>query len=125
MGKKNSRDVLEIFSDLKKILGAKPPIEKMYEEIRMMRFKIKPISGDISLLQLKNRGLIETLWGLGKLDEVFQTEYEKLATDQKEVFFRLFDNLYQQLQNQLNKINVHPEVRSNLPQILEMEIFKD
>lgn len=125
MGKKNSRDVLEIFSALKKILGAKPPIEKMYEEIRMMRFKIKPISGDISLLQLKNRGLIETLWGLGKLDEVFQTEYDKLANDQKEVFFRLFDNLYQQLQNQLNKINVSPEVRSNLPQILEMEIFKD
>jgi len=125
MTKKNSQDVIEIFTNLRKALGSKPPIEEMYEEIRMMRFKIKPISGDVSLLQLKNQGLIEALWSLGKLDEVFQKEYKKLSGDQKEVFFRLFDNLYQQFQDQLNKINVNPEVKSNLPQILEMEIFKD
>ena len=125
MVKKNNRDILEFFSSLKKTLGAKPPIEKMYEEIRMMRFKIRPISGDVFLLQLKNRGLIETLWGLGKLDEVFQREYNKLADEQREVFFRLFDNLYQQFQNQLNKINVNPEVKTNLSQFLEIEIFKD
>ena len=62
---------------------------------------------------------------LGKLDEVFQREYRKLPGDQKEIFFRLFDNLYQQFQDQLNKVNINPEVKSNLPQILEMEIFKD
>lgn len=125
MAKKNNKDVIEIFSNLKKTLGAKLPIEKMYEEVRMMRFKIKPISGDISLLQLKNHRLIEMLWSLGKLDEVFQREYRKLPSDQKEVFFRIFDNLYQQFQDQLNKININPEVKSNLPQVLEMEIFKD
>src|SRR3990170_2935325 len=125
MTKKNNKDIVEIFNNLKKALGNKPPIEKMYEEIRMMRFKIKPISGDIFLLQLKNHRLIETLWGLGKLDEVFQKEYKKLASEQKEAFFRLFDNLYQQFQDQLSKININPEVRSSLPQVLEMEIFKD
>src|SRR3990167_5337971 len=106
MSKKNGKDVVEIFSKLKKALGVRPPIEKMYEEIRMMRFKIKPISGDIFLLQLKNHRLIETLWGLGKLDEVFQKEYKKLASEQKEAFFRIFDNLYQQFQDQLSKINI-------------------
>ncbi len=125
MGKKNNNDVIDIFSNLNKTLGAKPPIEKMYEEIRMMRFKIKPISGDISLLQLTNQHLIEALWGLGKLDEVFQKEYKRLPNEQKEVFFRIFDKLYQQFQDQLNKINVNPEVRSNLSHVLEMEIFKD
>ena len=125
MTKKNSKDIIEIFSNLKKALGSKPPIEEMYDDIRMMRFKIKPISGDVSLLQLKNSRLIETLWSLGKLDEVFQREYKKLSEDQKEVFFRLFDNLHQQFQDQLNKVNINPEVKSNLPQILEMEIFKD
>ncbi|MBI4225636.1 hypothetical protein HY612_00820 [Candidatus Roizmanbacteria bacterium] len=125
MTKKNSKDVIEIFSNLKKALGAKPPIEKMYDEIRMMRFKIKPISGNISLLQFKNQRLIETLWSLGKLDEVFQREYRKLSVDQKEVFFRLFDSLYQQFQDQLNKTDINPEVKSNLPQVLEMEIFKE
>lgn len=125
MAKKNNRDIVEIFGNLKKTLGAKPSFEKMYAEIRMMRFKIKPISGDISLLQLKNQRLIEALWSLGKLDEVFQREYKYLAEDQKEAFFRLFDNLYEQFQHQLNKINIKPEVKSNLPQVLEMEIFKE
>ena len=125
MVKKNSKDVVEILSNLKKALGVRPPFEKMYEEIRMMRFKIKPISGDIFLIQLKNQRLIETLWSLGKLDEVFQQEYKMLDSEQKETFFRLFDNLYQQFQDQLNKINIKPEVRSTLPQVLEMEIFKD
>ena len=125
MVKKNSKDVVEILSNLKKALGVRPPLEKMYEEIRMMRFKIKPISGDIFLIQLKNQRLIETLWSLGKLDDVFQKEYKMLDSEQKETFFRLFDNLYQQFQDQLNKINIKPEVRSTLPQVLEMEIFKD
>src|SRR3989338_6604003 len=125
MVKKNSKDVVEILSNLKKALGVRPPFEKMYEEIRMMRFKIKPISGDIFLIQLKNQRLIETLWSLGKLDEVFQQEYKMLDSEQKETFFRLFDNLYQQFQDQLNRININPEARSKLPQVLEMEIFKD
>ena len=90
-----------------------------------MRFKIRPISGDVSLLQLKNHQLIETLWGLGKLDEVFQNEYEKLGSDQKEVFFRLFDNLYLQYEDQLNKININKEIKPKLSQVFEMEIFKD
>jgi hypothetical protein len=125
MRKRNSNEVVDIFSKLKKALGTRPSHEKMYEEIRMMRFKIRPISGDISLLQLKNHNLIETLWGLGKLDEVFQKEYDKLGSDQKEVFFRLFDNLYHQYQEELNKINVNKEIRPKLSQVFEMEIFKD
>lgn len=106
-------------------MGTKPSLDKMYDEIRMMRFKIRPISGDVSLLQFKNSELIEALWGLGKLDEVFQKEYDNLGNDQKEVFFRLFDNLYHQYQEQLNKININKELKPKLSQVFEMEIFKD
>lgn len=125
MPKKNSRDVLAIFAHLKKVLETKPPIDRMYEEVRMMKFKIRPIAGDITLLQLKNNHFIETLWSLGKLDEMFQKEFNKLSNPEKEVFFRMFDNLHQQFQGQLNKLSVNPQVRSNIPQILEIEIFKE
>ena len=125
MGKKNNKDITDLFSKLKNALGTRPSLKKMFDEIRMMRFKIRPISGDVSLLQLKNHQLIETLWGLGKLDEVFQNEYEKLGSDQKEVFFRLFDNLYLQYEDQLNKININKEIKPKLSQVFEMEIFKD
>ena len=125
MVKKNNKDVVDIFSKLKKTLDIKPTMEKMYEEVRMMRFKIKPISGNIFLLKLKNRNLIETLWGLGKLDEVFQQEYKNVSSDQQEAFFRYFDNLYQHFQERLNNISASSELKTNLPQVLEMEIFKD
>lgn len=125
MKKRLNKGVVDIFSNLKKVFNSKPSKGEMFEEVRMMKFKIKPISGDISLLHLKNYNLIETLWSLGKLDEMFQKEYQSLPNDQKEVFFRIFDNLYQQFQDQLNKISVSTEKRSNIPHSLEMEIFKD
>jgi len=125
MRRRNNENIVDIFGKLKKALGSRPSLEKMYDEIRMMRFKIRPISGDISLLQLKNHHLIETLWGLGKLDEVFQAEYDKLGQGQKEVFFKLFDNLYNQYQDELNKININREIKPRLTQVFEMEIFKD
>lgn len=125
MIKKNGKDVVEIFHELKKVLAAKPSTKVMFEEIRMMKFKIRPISGDVSLLQFDNSRLIETLWSLGKLDETFQKEFQRLSKDQKEVFFRMFDELYLQFQSQLNKISVRPEAKSSIPQMLEMEIFKD
>ncbi|OGK15261.1 hypothetical protein A2774_02435 [Candidatus Roizmanbacteria bacterium RIFCSPHIGHO2_01_FULL_39_12c] len=125
MSKKNNSDAIDIFSKLKKTLAAKPSLETMYQEVRMMRFKIRPISGDISLLKLRDHRLIETLWGLGKLDEVFQREYNSLSRDQQEVFFRLIDSLYQQYQMQLNKIPVSSEYKSSIPKSVEMEIFKE
>ncbi len=125
MNKKKTKDVVEIFSNFKKVLAAKPSLTEMFADVRMMRFKIKPITGDISILQLKNHRLIETLWSLGKLDEVFQKEYANLSKDQKDVFFKLFDNLYQQFQHELNRISINPELKTRPPHVIEMEIFKE
>ena len=47
----------------------------MFEEVRMMKFKIKPIQGDVSAFNLKNERFIESLWSLGKLDEFFHKEF--------------------------------------------------
>lgn len=125
MNKKNNKDVLQLFHNLKKILDDKPSMKTMFEEVRMMQFKIRPISGDISLLHLKNERLLEVVWSLGKLDEVFQKEYLSLSHSQKDVFFRFFDELYKQFEDQLNRINLKPEKVQSLHQVMEMEIFKD
>jgi len=121
------KDVLDILSNFKQMLDRKPEVETMFDEVRMMKFKIKPISGDISILHLKNNKLIEILWSLGKLDEIFQKEYRKLTVPQKEVFFRAFDTLYQQLQSQLNTVNLAKEKKTPQTQssVFEMEIFKE
>ena len=125
MQKKSDTDVLKIFSNLKKTIENRPPAAEMYEEVRMMKFKIRPLAGDISLVNIKDQYFIETLWSLGKLDEVFQKEFKKLDANQKEVFFRIFDEMYQNFQSQLNRLSLRAGKAAARPQIFEMEIFKD
>jgi hypothetical protein len=126
MPKKNTQDVLDILTQLQQhVLAKKPSHETMWEEVRMMKFKVRPLYGDISFLNVKNEKLIETMWSLGKLDEFFQKEYGKLPKDQKEVFSRMIDNLYATLQTQLNGIQLKDEASPNVPQLMEMEIFRE
>lgn len=125
MKNKNGNDVLKIFDDFQKLLNHKPPYAQMYDEVRMMKFKIRPMQGDILNINLHNNDFIETLWSLGKLDEIFQKEYRLLSPKNKQVFFRIFDDIYQRLQSGLNRIKLQREKISDLSSVLEMEIFKE
>lgn len=126
MRKKSDSDVLYLLRNFQRdILEKKPAAEKMYEEVRMMHFKIRPIQGDISLLNLNDNQLIEILWSLGKLDEFFQKEIKKLAPKQKEFFFRYFNNLQQKFQDRLNKLNLKQERIIERSAIFELEIFRE
>lgn len=124
MKDKNSKDVLKIFDDFQKMIDNKPSAKKMYEEVQMMKFKVHPVQGDISAFNLKNNQLIETLWSLGKLDELFQKEYRRLTPREKNIFFRIFDGLYQKFQQELNKVSLKHGITDS-SSILEMEIFRE
>lgn len=95
------------------------------DEVRMMHFKIRPLQGDVSLLDLREDKLIETLWNLGKLDEFYQKHNNRLSSNQKSIFFNFFDEIYGKFQNQLNKLNLRSTVKTDVPSTIEMEIFKD
>ncbi len=107
-------------------MSKKPPLSQMYDEVRMMRFKIRPLTGEITQLNFNNEQFIEMLWGLGKLDEFFQKHINDFNESQKLVFFRIFDELHKKFQNKFNKIQM---AKSNTLQpdqsVFEMEIFKD
>ena len=125
MQKKNENDLLRFLTIFKNNLDQQPTQEQMYEEVRMMHFKIKPIQGDISVINLNDNQLIELLWKLGKLDEIFHSQYSKLNRKEKAIFFNLFDSMHQKLQQQLGKLNLKAEKNtSNMP-IFEMEIIKE
>lgn len=124
MRKKNI-DVFEMLTQFQtNVLNKKPSQQQMYDEVRLMRFKIRPLNGEITMLDLNNANFIEMLWGLGKLDEFYQGHVEKLPTDQKQVFFRIFDEIYQKFQQELNKVSLRREENSQTA-TFEMEIFKD
>lgn len=109
----------------KNILGRKPSLEIMMDEVRMMHFKIRPLQGDVSLLDLRENKLIETLWNLGKLDEFYQKHNNRLSSDQKTIFFNFFDEVYRKFQIQLNRLNLRSSAQAEIPSTIEMEIFKD
>lgn len=126
MGKHSGEDVVETITRFKRnILEKKPDQPQMFVEVRMMKFRLKPIQGDISMLDLRNTKFIETLWELGKLDEFYHEYIHKVPIKQKQMFFRLFDDLYQKTQNNLNMVNLRLENEKETPPFFEVEIFKD
>ncbi len=125
MRKKQNHDVLAIINDFRRVIDHKPSLIQMMDDVRMMKFKVHPVQGDISQLNLKNEKLLEALWSLGKLDELFQKEYGSLSVKERNVFIRIFDGLYQKFQSELSGINLKPNKLGNSPPVLEMEIFRE
>jgi len=121
--KPTKKNIFSLVSQLKAMLDNKPAHDQMLKEVEMMRFKIRPVVGDISILNFKNNQLVETLWGLGKLDEFFQNHFKEISKSDKETFFQMVGQLRGRLENQLNKINFRRP--ADAPQMIEMEIFKE
>ncbi|MFA6081229.1 MAG: hypothetical protein WC741_02370 [Patescibacteria group bacterium] len=126
MKKKINKDILSLFGNIQKIISAKPTINQMFEEVQMMKFKIRPIRGDLMSFNLKNEQFIESLWSLGKLDEFFHKEFPVLSKKEKEVFIKIFDSLYFKYQQQLNQANLQQKkISLTKTGLLELEIYKE
>jgi len=126
MGKKTSKDILSLFGNIQKIISSKPTINQILKEVQMMKFKIKPIQGDLMSFNLKNEQFIESLWSLGKLDEFFYKEFPVLSKKEKEVFMKFFDSIYFKYQQQLNQTNLQQKkINFKRAGLLELEIYKE
>jgi len=122
---KNQKDILERLANIQKTLMAEQPsVEQMWEELRMMRFKIRPTQGDIYQINLNDTRFVEILWNLGKLDEMFQKEIKSINKSEKEIFYRFFDDTYRRFQEKLNQLNLRKPFQVSTPSFLVMEIFK-
>ncbi|MEK7110066.1 MAG: hypothetical protein AAB876_02495 [Patescibacteria group bacterium] len=126
MGKKTSKDIISLFGNIQKVISSKPAVNQMYTEVQMMKFKIKPIQGDLMSFNLKNEQFIESLWSLGKLDEFFFREVPTLSKKEKEIFMKFFDSLYFKYQQQLNQSNLQQrKLTLKRTGLLELEIYKE
>lgn len=123
--KRINTNVDKVLHSFNNILKKKPALPAMLEEIRMMQFKIKPVSGDVGHLNFKNSNFIEMIWSLGKLEEVLQKEYAKLTLANRKLLLRIFDSLYDKFQERLNKVSMNSEYRHEDESKLEIEIFKE
>lgn len=125
MIKKTNKDILKIIEEIQKKIEFKPSLEKMFEEVQMMGFKIRPLQGDLSAINLKDKQFISVLWSLGKLDQYFNEVINKIPTKNHDLFIRLFQELFNKYNQQLNKINLYQDRPIDFSNILEVEIFRE
>lgn len=125
MKKHTDSDVLEIINNFQQSLSKKPSATKMFQEIKMMKFKVRRIQGNLSEVNLNNFEFVSILWSLGKLDEFFQKEYYRLTEKKQNLFIKIFNEIYEKFQQDLNRINLQRERNSRKVHSLEVEIFKE
>ena len=123
--KKLTKNMSQLVGSFQSLVKNKPPINQMYEEIRMMKFRIRPLQGNVLSVNLNNEKFIEVLWSMGKLDEFYQNEFSSLTPKNKQLFIKVFEDLHIQFQEELNRVNLLKGRYSKKPQTLEMEIYKE
>ena len=127
MNSEKKTDVFELIQQFQnEIKVGKPTISEMAREVRMMKYKIRPVLGDVSVLDFNNPEFIEALWNLGKLDEFLQKSNGLINEEELEVFIRLMDEMRSEFQEDLNKANLKPlsQLRAQHANF-ELEIFKE
>ncbi|MGB9883504.1 MAG: hypothetical protein ACPLRN_03270 [Microgenomates group bacterium] len=124
MRKKTNNNILKIIESIQKSLEAPPTPEKMFEEIQMMRFKIRPLQGNLSAINLKDERFIRTLWSLGKLDEYFNRVINKISKKDREIFLNFFEEIFYQYQEKLNSLDLAQKIPKQSISILEVEIYR-
>ena len=118
-------DVFLLLKDFQRLIKKKPPFKKMVEEIMIMGLKIKPVLGDISLLDLSNKKIVEVLWSLGKFDDFFQAYYEKLSNHELSILLKYFDHLRNKLLLSLPKPILKSENLNDVKLgIFEIEVLR-
>jgi len=129
MKKKDSTpDMLHLFRSFKtSVLDNKPPHEQMVRDVYMMKFKIRPLQGDVSKLNFSNVLFVETIWQLGKMDDFIEKYLHTIDKKQEHAFFHYFEGMYRQLQNKLNSLHFGVQKGDIFEKrdFIEMEIFKE
>jgi hypothetical protein len=125
--KSNKINALDLIQKINEdIERHKPSKEAMMEDIKMMNFKVKPVSGDIFSLTKKDIGFIESLWRLGKVEEMVSDKLEHLAENEKDIFFNYLDDLQVRTQQEIAvAISQLSKKEQKKMEFLELEIFKE
>lgn len=126
--KDTTPDILDLFKSFKTdVLDKKRSHEQMVREVSMMKFKIRPLQGDVLKLNFSNATFVETIWQLGKMDDFIEKHLHKIDKKQEHAFFHYFEGMYKQLQNTLNNLHFNSQTGDIFAKrdFIEMEIYKE
>lgn len=119
-------DVMSLLTYYQKtVIANKPSLEIMLDEIKMMNFKIRPLSGDFSVINGMDSKLIEMIWNLGKLDQLYREKENLLRSKDRKLFMKFFESLHDKFQKDLGFMKLKNVEESEPSNILEMEVFRE
>jgi len=130
MKKVDIQDSNKVLDLIKKITfeveKTRPSREKMIEEIKMMKFKIRSLAGDIFDLTKEETGFLESLWKIGKIDRIINEGLSKLSESEKETFFQYLGNFHHRIEKKLSSAikKLSPEEIENI-KVVELEVFRE
>lgn len=119
-------DVISLLSYYQKtVIANKPSLEIMLDEIKMMNFKIRPLSGDFSIINGMDSKLIEMIWNLGKLDQLYRDKENLLKSKDRKLFMKFFESIHEKFQKDLGLLKFKNNDQVESSNILEMEVFRE
>ena len=102
----------------------RPAFKIMLRDIQMMRFKIRPIIGDISSLNEMNNEVIALLWKIGRIDEIIHASFKDLAEDDQDQLLEYLQHMELQTENDLRRVlRQKPNTKTN--NLLKLEVFRE
>lgn len=123
MNKKNK--FLLVLKKIKEILNKDYPLKKKYQEVQLMGFKIHPLFGDIELLKDKEKEFIDSLWQIGKIEEIIAKNYKEISIEELNIILQMIDFLKNNNPFIIKEQKLTDKSGKENKLDLEMEIYQD
>lgn len=108
---------------------AVPTRQKMIADLKMMNFKVRPLSGDLFSIPASNDlSLLTSLWKIGKIEEVVKVAVKTLDDDDIESFFLHLEDLQGRLGHFMDydyDTQTNTSTGSVRKKLIKLEIFRD
>lgn len=118
------RDLIDKISS--EIEVATPTKKQIIADLKMMSFKVRPLSGDLfSISANSDISLLTSLWRIGKIEEVVRIAVDVLSESEMESFFHYLDDLQERLGSVTDTNDSQPVRQRASQKLVKLEIFRD
>lgn len=104
---------------------ASPSPESMLSDMKHMKFKVRSISGDIDVLSRIQSHILESLWRIGKLDQIVTEAFPNLSDMDQDQLLDYVEQVEMKTQHQLEAVKMAFPVNKAPQQTLHIEVFRD
>ncbi len=100
------------------------PLEIKIRDVQMMRFKVRSLIGDISLVHKMDTEIIESLWKMGKIDQIISEHIDDISEDDQDTLMSYFHSVESYMRETIrHSFELKPVSAKH--GTLKLEIFKE